>query len=844
MVHRLGRLSSALLTFSLAISWFSLPTLAQEAGSSASAPGRVSLDTPWRSAVPPAPVVFLGWNGWGTSPTIPGNQAQAILAEPEVERFLQDMLRRLSGLPRQAMGNAPAAQRRAMGRVSATLVESIFKRSGCVFLEQLVPPTAGGPPQVSGGVWLEVGPAAADVLGDIQVLLADAPFGIESINQDGVTFLQADLGLGPETPVTLGVVDGCLLLTIGRETREKALQNKTAGKAPQWLMKAEAEHGLEQLQSLGHFNIEKLWAQMLPALLEAELDDQGLALVRSLGLEQLRRIETVDGFAHKQRVNRWQVVLDTENGAGLTGIWSLFDGPGIGRDAWQEMPADSLFAHSVAIDMQRSVQFFERLINQIDGPGSNPIAEIYEEFYEETGVDLEEDVLGSLGNVWSLHNGAADGWVSGMVATTELRDAARLSSALEKIIDSFQRETEFDSDAPRVEKLQVAGQTIYSLQFPGNPVPVLPSWTIQGGRLRMALFPDTLALPTESPAKSLLEQSAELRALLGTAQASDKLLMLSYVDMQRQFEVVYPYAQMMMAVMGNSLQGELGGGREAEAFSEMARGIVLPPARVIHRHLLPSVSMLTRNEAGFRYEVHSTFPAPDMTMAAPVAVGLLLPAVQQARAAARRAQSMNNLRQIALAALNFEATRKRLPAAYSQSDDGQPLLSWRVHILPFIEEGNLYDRFKLDEPWDSPHNLALLELMPATYRGPQSQAEPGHTVYLGVMGQNAAFGNPQQAGRGSAASGGRFATIVDGSSNTVMAVEVSDELAVPWTKPDAEIDLENFESWQFYGQFPGGTNAAFCDGSVRFLSFLDQETWKAILGINDGIVVPQLNSEW
>jgi prepilin-type processing-associated H-X9-DG protein len=341
-----------------------------------------------------------------------------------------------------------------------------------------------------------------------------------------------------------------------------------------------------------------------------------------------------------------------------------------------------------------------------------------------------------------------------------------------------------------------------------------------------------------------LDQSAELRALLGTAGPSDKLLMLSYVDMQRQFEVVYPYAQMMMAVMGNSLQGELGGGPEAEAFSEMAQGIVLPPARVIHRHLLPSVSLLTRNEAGLRYEVHSTFPAPDMTMAAPVAVGLLLPAVQQARVAARRAQSMNNLKQIALAALNFESAFRRFPAAYSQSEDGKPLLSWRVHVLPFIEESNLYEQFKLDEPWDSPHNLALLERMPATYRGPQSQAPPGHTVYLGVMGQNAAFGNPQQAGRGSAASGGRFATITDGSSNTVMAVEVSDELAVPWTKPDAEIDLENFESWQFYGQFPGGTNAAFCDGSVQFLPFLDPDSWKALLGINDGIVVPMFGSGW
>jgi prepilin-type processing-associated H-X9-DG protein len=653
-----------------------------------------------------------------------------------------------------------------------------------------------------------------------------------------------DIGLGPESPVSLGVVDQCLLLTVGLQTLDHVLQGKTDGKAPQWLATAESTHGLDQLQSLGLFNVEKLWAQLLPALLRGDFDEQSLTWIRSMGLEQLRRIESVDGLAHQQRVNRWQLHLDGEaNPAGL-GLWSLFAGPGIARDAWREMPADSLFAYTVAIDLQRTVQFFERWITHIDGPESNPIAEFYEEFYRETGVDLDENVLGCLGHVWSIHNGAADGWLTGMVATTQLRDAARLSTAIEKVIDSFRRATQSDPEAPRVEKMQVDGQTIYSLQFPGNPVPVLPSWTIHEGRLRMALFPDSLTVPTQQPTKSLLEHSPELQTLLGTVQESDTLLMLSYVDMQRQFEVIYPYAQMMMAVMGNGLQGQLGGGPEAEAFREMAQGIALPPARVIHRHLLPSVALLTRNQAGLLYEVHSTLPAPDMTLAAPVAVGLLLPAVQQARGAARRVQSANNLKQLALAALNFESAYRRFPAAYSQSEEGRPLLSWRVHILPFIEEDRLYQQFKLDEPWDSPHNLALLEQMPAIYRSPQSQAEPGHTVYLGVRGQNAAFGNPQRSGRDSAATGGRLSAIVDGTSNTILAVEVADALAVPWTQPDGEIDGENFEAGQFYGQFPGGTNAAFCDGSVRFLPFLDQESWKALLGINDGIVVPQLNSDW
>ncbi len=256
------------------------------------------------------------------------------------------------------------------------------------------------------------------------------------------------------------------------------------------------------------------------------------------------------------------------------------------------------------------------------------------------------------------------------------------------------------------------------------------------------------------------------------------------------------------------------------------------------------MSILKRNKSGFQFESRSTFPTADVTVVAPVAVGLLLPAVQAAREAARRAQSANNLKQIVLACLNFESTFRSFPAAYSQSDDKQPLLSWRVHILPFIEQGNLYEQFRFDEPWDSPHNLSLLEQMPAIYRGPNSQAAPGHTVYLGVVGKDAAFGIPEVGGRASASSGQRISAIVDGLSNSILAVEVGDELAVPWTKPDSEIDLQNVEPWRFYGQFPNGVNVAFCDGSVRFMTYIDDAVWKILLQINDGEIPPSLDSDW
>ena len=99
-------------------------------------------------------------------------------------------------------------------------------------------------------------------------------------------------------------------------------------------------------------------------------------------------------------------------------------------------------------------------------------------------------------------------------------------------------------------------------------------------------------------------------------------------------------------------------------------------------------------------------------------VSLLLPAFRSAREAARRAQCTNNLKQIGLAFHNYHEANGCLPPAAITDGSGKPLLSWRVALLPFIEASPLYSRFHLDEPWDSPHNLALLDPMPSSTPAP------------------------------------------------------------------------------------------------------------------------------
>src|SRR5579864_4298897 len=78
---------------------------------------------------------------------------------------------------------------------------------------------------------------------------------------------------------------------------------------------------------------------------------------------------------------------------------------------------------------------------------------------------------------------------------------------------------------------------------------------------------------------------------------------------------------------------------------------------------------------------------------------------------------VNNLRMMAEAIWDYHDTYKTLPADIVDAE-GKPLLSWRVRLLPFIEQNNLYKEFKLDEPWDSPHNRELTRKIPHTYLNP------------------------------------------------------------------------------------------------------------------------------
>ncbi len=177
--------------------------------------------------------------------------------------------------------------------------------------------------------------------------------------------------------------------------------------------------------------------------------------------------------------------------------------------------------------------------------------------------------------------------------------------------------------------------------------------------------------------------------------------------------------------------------------------------------------------------------------------------------------------------LNYQHRHGTLPPAAIYSKDGQPVISWRVLLLPELGKAELYQQFHLDEAWDSPHNKKLLAAMPKQYAPFDGSAPfPRYTTHYQVfVGAETAFAGRQ---------GLRLpADFPDGVGNTFLVVEAGE--AIPWTKPADLIFASDRPLPRLGGISKDRFRVALADSTLRTLpQETREETIRAAITRNGG----------
>ncbi len=574
-----------------------------------------------------------------------------------------------------------------------------------------------------------------------------------------------------------------------------------------------------------------------------------------LGLDGIKGIEASLGFEGEATITMVGVKAPRPR----RGLLAMFDQPQIGADTKFAAPEDVTDFTLLSVDPTKLGDAVLALMKQNDLKSVEVVNQFARKFREQTGLSLRDDIFGKIGPRMAFVGVEGSGisnilgmWLHppdfGLVA--ELKDANGFATTLDRLMEAANRELKAaGAFAPALPGQPAKPGTEFAefrrLKPPERgyvlsvPPSVLPT---------PATFRPTILVDVENGVVAFAGKPATARWLAddlvlngddGEAIVGRDVVLFNQSDPSGSLPEMLASLPSIIQFIGIAATQPNGPGRPQPVGGPPFRLAIdpdaIPDVEAMRDFLFPTKSTLIVNDESIRFTGYQAFPIPipqlNVGMEAPVLIALLLPAVQSAREAARRAQCTNNLKQIGLAMHNHHDVQDGFPALAIVDKTGKPLLSWRVAILPYIEQQALYNKFKLDEPWDSPNNKELLQYMPQTYACPSllPASGPGMTTYRAFSGKGTLL-EPDRLTR--------MNEVLDGTSNTLMVVESTD--AVPWTKPD-DIPFDDAPQARVLGpgsSHPGGFNALMTDGALRFIkSSVSPQVLRALVTKAGGEVI-------
>ncbi|MEM7312704.1 MAG: DUF1559 domain-containing protein [Planctomycetota bacterium] len=741
-------------------------------------------------------LIFVHSFGFDKADPSSSNLTEQLMAEPEMQKFYAQIDAMIDAAMLKATENISSGD---LNRSFGALAKKLFWRPMTIYVADVDMNSSprGGPPAFSGGVVIDVGEHREDAKALIARIneVTEGMLGKKKIG--GVTVYEI---IGPGAPpISFGLQKDILMVTFGPGSFE-ALVKQAKSAPPAWLKSIVKRWPIKTRNMIGYVDVAGV-SQIMGN--DGPPEVQGI--LNGLGVREAKYASFVFGLDKRGMVTRSFLACDN-----TTGIWSLFGKNGIQTSDLNSIPRNTGFCAALELPLQDTYDLAIKIAEQVQ-PGfraEDMLRQMEEEF---SGINLEKDILAAIGDKWVVYQSDSTDNATplDLVIQIDLKDAAKAQESMDRIVQM-------------VKDAGGQGITILSRRFGETPgysikgLPVTPAFCVKDDKLIIGLSGKTILrhLKNQSSSEAMLSSDKTLAAML---KRYDKPWFVSHQNVAQSLEQSYPALQASV--------DQLIGMIKPEDLGMEMKQLKLPELSAIKKYLKPSIMVASRVDDGIEFESRDVLPqVSGIGSMTPILVALVLPAVQQARVAARRNMSINNMKELGLGLLNYESALRRFPSA---DENG---LSWRVRILTMIGQQRLYDKFHLDEPWDSPHNKALIAEMPNELRSPESTAPEGHTVYLGVRGSDPIL---------AAGVGSRMRDIRDGTSRTIMIVEADDSEAVIWTKPDDLDWTPSNPARGLGGMRTGPTAGKFlaCFGDVHVDvvdSDIDKEILKALFTKSGG----------
>ena len=743
-------------------------------------------EDPVVARIAPAECLFYcSWTGKKEASADGASSTERLFSDAKFLDYLNRVERRIHEIAASAMGEVDEAD-------VFRLVKHLQTHAGAFYVTEVIPKRRQIP-KVRGGLVLRVDDDDMDsIVQATEALLQRVPSKPRSQVKIGDSqFSRIEL-LNHGPVITWGMNGNYLILAVGEEEAEKIVQ-RLNGSTPEWLTEAKQAIDLPRPSSFANLDIRLCFAAVRDF---SEPQDVVVlvGLLEAFGFDAMESFSYASGLDDRGCVNRGRLKCSGD----LSGMMTLLDCEPIRADDLQEISSESPVAIAFQFSLADALTAFLRSCEHEMAPPDavQTATELRQQLAaldEALGFNVREDLLASLGNTWRVFVQPGPlGLVSRWTISIELADSAKFSKVHKELVTSLQKNLAGTQNAlltlTQVDREKAA---VFSAQVQG--LPFVPAWCIDKDRLVIGTSPDSVyRLVSEPTPTATLASADHIRPLLDDAR-NFKLI---HIDARAVAEFVTPLLAQQLAVVPQGVPIDAS---------------LLPPLDILSKHLRPTAMAVRRTDDGVEFVRHRTLPGLDFGQAATLLAAASLPAVGGARDAAKHNSSVNYQKHISLALLNFESVYGAFPAGYSADAEGKPLLSWRVHILPYVDEQALYDQFHLDEPWDSPHNKKLIEQMPEAYRSPHSKAKAGKTTYLGVGGADGIFVRPQPGGM----TGIGIREVTDGTSNTVITVEVTDKRAINWTRPGDFAPRKEDPQQGLRVDQRRGMSLAFSDGSVQ-----------------------------